>query len=399
MRIFVDENIPLGREAFEPYGEVIRFAGRKLQKSDLGDCQALIVRSITKVNSELLQGTPVRFVGTATIGTDHVDQAWLKEQGIAFASAPGCNANSVGEYVTAALLDLQAHDGLKLEGATLGIVGFGHVGKRVKAKAAAMGLRVLLCDPPLQEAGYPETFDDLQTLLRECDILSLHVPLTDALPAKGGAPGTDSQTNNRHPTRHLLNRRLLADIAKPLTLLNTCRGEVVEAEALIEGKRSGKIARLVLDVFPGEPNPPREVWELCDLLTPHIAGYSLQGKLGGTTQVMAAFCQAFGFASPHSLPEPNPEKPEIDLELIQGSAEALTRWDVLRFAVEKAYTIRDDDTRLRAALKGENPGQNFDLLRRDYPIRHEFKKYSLKRIPPFMPGLQAFLHAFEFEIV
>src|SRR6185436_19305877 len=152
MRILVDENIPLGRETFGAYGEVAAFAGRTLARKDLDGCDALMVRSVTKVDEALLKGTPVRFVGTATIGTDHVDLDWLARQGIGFSSAPGSNANSVAEYVTAALLHLRKTQGFTTEGKTLGIIGWGNVGKQVEKKAAALGLKVLRNDPPLRAA-------------------------------------------------------------------------------------------------------------------------------------------------------------------------------------------------------------------------------------------------------
>jgi erythronate-4-phosphate dehydrogenase len=381
MKIFVDENIPQGQEAFSPYGEVNRFAGRKLKASDLGDCQALIVRSITQIHAGLLAGSQVRFVGTATIGTDHVDQAWLAQNGIAFASAPGCNANSVSEYVMAALLELQLSKGLRLEGATLGIVGYGHVGKKVRAKAEALGLKVLLCDPPLQDQGVKEHFHPYSYLLEHCDILSLHVPLT---------------ISGVYRTQGLFNLQSLAAIAKPLTLLNTCRGEVIEAQALTEGKKSGKIAHLVLDVFPGEPNPPPEVWRSCDILTPHIAGYSLQGKMGGTQQVLEAFCQTFQLPSPSPLREPEPAIPHIDLTTVGENA---WPWDFFRTAVRHAYPILDDDMRLRKVLAGENPALGFDLLRRDYPIRHEFKKYLVKGYPLLPKNVLDTLSSWGFRVV
>jgi erythronate-4-phosphate dehydrogenase len=375
MRILVDENIPQGDTAFAPYGEVVRFHGRQLVAADLKGCRALIVRSITRVNAALLDesaGSEVGFVGTATIGTDHVDQAYLARRGIAFASAPGCNAKSVGDYVTAALLELHASAGLELDGATLGIVGYGHVGKQVKLRAEALGissgLKVMLCDPPLQEQGMDAvlgvTFHDLGTLLRECDVISLHVPLTRQGP---------------HATLNMLNEAVLASVAgergqRPLTVVNTCRGEVAEAAALIAGKRTGLLPRLVLDVFPGEPNPDAALWRACDLATPHIAGYSLQGKLGGTQQVLEAFCRHFGFAAPGQREEPAPEHPVIDLTVLPREA---SLFEVARFAVRHAYDLRGDDARLRQALSGNEPAKGFDRLRRDYPIRHEFTRFKV----------------------
>ena len=225
MQIFVDENIPQGREAFTPHGEVTLFHGRQLQADALKQADALIVRSITKVNKNLLEASPIQFVGTATIGTDHVDQAYLASRNIAFSSAPGCNANSVAEYVLSALSRLHVDQGFTWQQKTLGIVGYGHVGKKLAAKAKILGIRILLCDPPLQEAGLDhETYYDLSMLLEECDIISLHVPLT-----RTGA----------HPTLRMIHNENLSLIQKPLILFNSCRGEVIEEKALFEAKQKG----------------------------------------------------------------------------------------------------------------------------------------------------------------
>ncbi len=359
MRILVDENIPQGDTAFAPYGDVQRFAGRKLGPADLQDAQALIVRSITKVNADLLKGSRINFVGTATIGTDHVDLDWLKNQGIGFASAPGCNANSVAEYIVAALLELQAEKGLALEQVRLGIVGYGNVGRRLRQKAEALGLKVWLCDPPLQELGFPETIHTLSTLLEQCNVISLHVPLVKKGP---------------HATLGLFNTATLAQLPGPITLFNTCRGEVTEEAALLEGLKSGLLRHLILDVFPGEPKPNPDLWRNCDFISPHVAGYSLQGKLGGTQQVLAAFCQHFAFPAPAQLPEPAPTSPVIALS--SGNA-ANPPWAAVRQAVTHAYSLREEDMRLRMALNEADPAAAFDRLRRDYPIRHEFTRFRV----------------------
>lgn len=381
MRILVDENIPQGDSAFAPYGQVQRFAGRKLQRADLQEAQALIVRSITRVNADLLEGTPVRFVGTATIGTDHVDLDWLKKSGIGFASAPGCNANSVAEYIVAALLELQAEKGLPLERVQLGIVGYGNVGRRVRQKAEALGLKVWLCDPPLQEAGSPETFHSLATLLKNCNVISLHVPLVKKGP---------------HPTLGLFNADALAQLPGPITLFNTCRGEVTEEAALLEGRKSGRLRHLILDVFPGEPNPNPALWRSCDFISPHVAGYSLQGKLGGTQQVLAAFCQHFGLPSPASLPEPMPASPVLALS---ATGPADSPWAAVRQAVTHAYSLRDEDARLRVALSEADPGAAFDRLRRDYPIRHEFTRYRVAEWQTASEATRKILLALGFGVV
>ena len=198
MRIFIDENIPQGPEVFSAYGEVVTFPGRTLTREHLEEADVLLVRSITKVNAELLEGTPVKFVGTATIGVDHIDQDYLREKGIGFSAAPGCNARSVAEYFVAALLHLKMNHGVSLQGRTVGVVGYGNVGKQVAAIAPALGLKVLLCDPPLAEAGAPHPdgpFLPLDELVRQSDIVTMHTPLTKTGP---------------HPTLKMLNSEIFA---------------------------------------------------------------------------------------------------------------------------------------------------------------------------------------------
>jgi erythronate-4-phosphate dehydrogenase len=330
------------------------------------------------VDAALLEGTPVRFVGTATIGTDHVDQAWLAARGIGFASAPGCNANSVGEYVASALTWLEAEKGYALEGKTLGIIGYGHVGKRVEAKAAGLGLKVLRNDPPLEEAGaVPGTaFAPLARLLAECDILSLHVPL-----AKAG----------RHPTLRLAGADFFARLERPVVLLNTCRGEVIDEAALRAAHAAGRIRHLALDVFAGEPRPDPATCAIADLITPHIAGYSLPGKLNGTTQVAAAFRAFFGFGDAWAPAYPHPA--EADIPYLPESDAAFRRR-----CIAAVYDVAGDDARLRQALREPDPGKGFDRLRREYPIRHEFASFRLLGIPAGKRELRSRLQALGFRL-
>ena len=372
----VDENIPMGKEAFSAHGEVVAFAGRGLARQDLLSADALIVRSVTRVDAALLAGTPVRFVGTATIGTDHIDQPWLASQGIGFSSAPGCNANSVGEYAASALTWLEAEKGFGLEGKTLGIIGWGHVGKRVEAKASALGLRVLRNDPPLAEADPSGRFAPLERLLAECDILSLHVPLI---------------VDGPHPTLKLCGPEFFARLARPIVLMNTCRGEVIDEAALRAARASGKVSHLVLDVFAGEPRPDPATCAAADLVTPHIAGYSLPGKLNGTTQVAAAFRRHFGFGDHWEPLYPAPVA--ADLLYVPGPDTAF-----LRRCIAAVYDVSADDARLRAALGDADPGKGFDRLRREYPIRHEFKSFQVIRLPAEKRELRSRLETLGFRI-
>jgi erythronate-4-phosphate dehydrogenase len=382
MNIWVDENIPLGAAVFGPHGKVTAFAGRGLRREDILGADALIVRSITKVNQALLEGTKVRFVATATIGTDHVDMAWLAKSGIGFASAPGCNANSVGDYFVAALLELGRRTGWTPEGKTLGIVGYGNVGKRVAAKAGTLGMKVLKCDPPLAEAqaahgGAPSVdFVSLDHLLDRSDAVTLHVPLVKTGP---------------HPTLRLADDRFFARPSRPILLLNTCRGEVVDEAALLAAKASGRLLHAVLDVFEGEPRIDPVVAAAADIITSHIAGYSVEGKVGGTFQVAEAFRAFFSLPTPALPPWPAPQDPEMPWrELPDG--------EFLAACVSAAYPIASDDQLLRAALREADPGRAFDRLRRDYRVRHEFKAYRVTGIPAGKRDLRSRLVGLGFRL-
>jgi erythronate-4-phosphate dehydrogenase len=373
MHILVDENIPQGREVFSAYGTVSTFHGRKLTAAEVrtSGADALLVRSITKVNADLLSGSNVKFVGTATIGVDHIDQDYLRAHNIGFSAAPGCNARSVAEYFVAALLHLHVKHSVfpeGLEGKTLGIVGHGNVGKQVAAIAPALGLKVLVSDPPLADAGAtppPGGFKTLHELAAQCDIITMHTPLT-----KTGA----------HPTLHMANSAFYNALAKPIVLMNMGRGEAMDEAALIEAVDSGKVRHLVLDVFPGEPNVNPELGTRADLISPHIAGYSIQGKLNGTTQIHNAFCTHFGLRSQSGVEYPKPIAPLIHFGLLAIPADATVETE-LDAVVRHAYTITRDDADLRGFLGDADFATSFDGLRKRYPVRQEFAGFTVRDVP------------------
>lgn len=382
MKIWIDENIPMGKEAFAAHGEAVSFAGRGLTRADIAEADALIVRSVTKVDAALLEGTPVRFVGTATIGTDHIDQEYLRSRGIGFSSSPGCNANSVGEYFTAAMTWLETRKGFPLGGKTLGIIGHGHVGKQVERKAKALGMRVLRNDPPLLDAagGDPSLgYVGLDMLLEQSDVITLHVPLT---------------VDGPHPTLRLADAAFFAktDPTRPIVLLNTCRGEVIDEAALTAALDAGRIRHLVLDVFSGEPRVDQALAARADLISPHIAGYSLQGKLNGTTQVATAFRRHFGFDTRWTPVFPAPAQPEI------AYREGLSDNAFLQHCVSTAYDLAADDKRLRDSFLESDVAKAFDRLRRDYPIRHEFTSYAVSRLPDSKRELEFRLRDLGFKV-
>lgn len=380
MRLLVDENIPQGREVFTPHGDVTTFHGRKLRRKDVRDADALIVRSITRVDADLLEGSNVRFVGTATIGVDHVDQEYLRTRNIGFSAAPGCNARSVAEYFVAALLHLHVKHGLELKGRTVGVVGYGNVGKQVAAIAPALGLNVLLCDPPLADAGFippAGEFLTLHELSARADIVTLHAPLTHSGP---------------HPTHGMVNTAVFTSWNAPKVLMNMGRGEVIDEHALLQALDAGIVRHLVLDVFSGEPNVSPELVRRADLATPHVSGYSIQGKLNGTAQVLEAFRRYFGLEAKSAVTFPVPGNPVIDLRKESGATERglspRSSVDerrgveaVLHDCVRRSYPIERDDAELRAVLGDPKFSTCFDALRKNYPTRHEFAGFRVAGIP------------------
>ena len=355
MKIIIDENIPYGREAFETLGEVVLRPGRAISPDDVRDADMLMVRSITKVNAALLDGSRVRFVATATIGVDHLDEPYLRERGITYASAPGCNANSVGEYIVAALLVLAETRKFKLTDRKLGIIGHGNVGKRVEQKARALGMDVVLHDPPLARATRSMRYRPMEEILA-CPIITTHVPLTKS--------GPDA-------TRHLLNESFFARCKTGTIILNTSRGSVCDGNALRAALESGKVGAAALDVWEGEPNVDLELLSNCAIATPHIAGYSFDGKVNGTRQIYEAACAFLGTPAtwdPAPL-LPEPEVPEVHAD---GNSESVQ--SELAAKVRDVYDITADDNHMRAllALPVEARGSHFDRLRKEYPRRREF---------------------------
>jgi len=355
MLIVADENMPFAEAAFRTLGDVRLMPGRAMTREAVRDAEILAVRSVTKVNRELLEGTAVRFVGTATIGTNHVDEEYVKETGIAFTSAPGCNANSVSEYIAAALLVLSGREGERLAGKSIGIVGVGNVGSRVAAKAEALGMRVVLNDPPLQRKTGDEKYRPIEEI-PGCDVVTLHVPL---------------EKDGPDPTYHLADDDFIAAMKPGAALINSSRGAVVDNPALLTALESEQLGAAVLDVWEGEPLILPGLLKRVALGTPHIAGYSLDGKINGTTMVYEAACRFLGEeptwkASDEDAPV---AVPELQLDVSDRAVE-----DILREAVLAVYPIERDDAALRKVLDlpRDAQGNFFDNLRKNYPLRREF---------------------------
>ena len=355
MKILVDENMPYARELFSRLGEVKPVPGRPIPEDELADAQALMVRSVTKVNASLLSGTAVKFVGTATAGTDHVDQAWLGEAGIGFSAAPGCNAIAVVEYVFSALLMLAERDGFVLKDRTVGIVGVGNVGSRLQARLEAWGVRTLLCDPPRADRGDAGDFRPLEELVREADILTFHTPLFKEGPYK---------------TLHLVDDALIGALKPGAILINACRGRVVDNAALLTHLEAGQDLSVVLDVWEPEPDLNVELLKRVDIGTPHIAGYTLEGKARGTTQVFEAFSAFIGHRQQVALDTLLPA-PEFGRITLHGPLDQPT----LKRVAHLVYDVRRDDAPLRkvAGIPGE-----FDKLRKNYLERREWSSLYIQ---------------------
>jgi erythronate-4-phosphate dehydrogenase len=355
MKIIADENIPFVKKCFSSIGEVEVFPGRQITPDVVSDAECLLVRSITRVDSDLLSGSKVRFVGTTTIGFDHIDTENLARNNVGFASAPGSNANSAAEYVIAGLLEIGRRYKIKLEGKSIGIVGVGNVGSKVARKCAALGMKVLLNDPPLKRQSGDAKYLPLEELY-DCDFITFHTPLT--------FKGIDK-------TFHLASEEFFKSLKAGCVFINTSRGGVVDTKALKASIRSGQLETTVLDVWENEPNIDTELLEMVDIGTPHIAGYSLDGKIAGMIMIYKATCKFFGFRVKFDVEDflPKPAVPQLKINPKSGSEE-----DVLRGAVEKIYRISEDDKELRKILDvPAEKGKFFDDLRKNYPVRREFQ--------------------------
>jgi erythronate-4-phosphate dehydrogenase len=352
MNIVVDRNIRAAEATFGAHASLRFMDGRAIRNEHLRDAEALVVRTATRVDECLLRGTPVGFVGTTSIGTDHLDLAWLGRQGIAWANAPGCNADAAAQYTLAMAWLASERLGRSLAEQTTGIIGCGNVGSRVHTLFRALGMSVIANDPPLADAGR-DGLAGLDEALAQ-DIVCLHVPLT-----RGGP----------YPTHRFIGREQLDRMRPGALLLNTARGDVVDGDALLGELRSGRL-HAALDVWPGEPLIDAALLEATTVATPHVAGYSDDGKRKGTLMVYAAFC-AWANLTPLASPEPSGDAPLLRVET---GANALAR------ALDAACFVRRHDAamRLLIGLAMERRAQEFDRLRRDYPPRRDFQAWRIQ---------------------
>jgi erythronate-4-phosphate dehydrogenase len=322
----------------------------------VADADALVTRTRTRCNKALLDGSTVRFIATATIGFDHIDTAYCAEAGIQWQNAPGCNAESVNQYMASVLFSWARRRKARLRGKTIGIVGVGNVGSKVAKTCEILGMKVLLNDPPRERAEGPGQFVTLQTVMEQADIITFHVPLN--------MEGVDK-------TFHMVDEDFLAGLGRRPLLVNTCRGEVFYTNAVKQGRDSGAVSGLVIDCWENEPALDLELLDMVDYATPHIAGYSKDGKANGTTASVRAISRFFGLGIDDWEPSgvAPPPTPVIELD---GSG--LGEEQIIANVVLATYRVAEDDRALR-----QNP-ELFEKLRGDYPVRREFNAHSISAV-------------------
>ena len=348
MRIVADDKIPFLKGALEPYAEVVYIPGKQIKMEMLKDSDALLIRTRTICNENLLEGTSIRFIGTATIGFDQIDTDYCSKNKIIWTNAPGCNSSSVQQYIAAALFRISSEHHFSLKDKTLGIIGVGNVGSKVEKFARSVGMNVLLNDPPRARIEGKKNFHSLNTVLSGSDILTVHVPLNIV--------GEDQ-------TWHLFNEESFKKIKRGAWFLNSSRGEVSDTYSLKNALNSGMLSGAVIDVWENEPNIDPELLQQAFIATPHIAGYSTDGKANGTSMVVNSLTKYFNLPSENWYPSdvPPPASPYISIDCNNKSEE-----EIIREAVIHTYNIDKDNSMLRISI------QNFEKLRGDYPVRREF---------------------------
>lgn len=364
MKILADAHIPYLKGVAEQFGEVEYLPGNQFTKQAISGKDALIVRTVTHFGKEILEGTNVKLICSATIGFDHIDTAYCDANGIAWRTAPGCNANSVEQYITASLLYLADKYRFRLEDKTIGIIGVGNVGSKVEAACRKLGMRVLLNDPPREEKEYGQNegdreksiFVDLETVKEQADIITLHTPLT-----KSG----------KYKTYHLADTNFFNTLRKRPFIINSCRGSVVDNPAMKAALKTGRIAGAVIDCWENEPEIDRELLQMADIATPHIAGYSADGKWTATRMSLENLNSFFaaGIYPIRLMPLPEPHDPVIDLTEIEPDKQ-------LAYAVWHSYNPMEETANLKA-----DPDK-FYWFRSYYPLRREYGAYYLKNANP-----------------
>lgn len=354
IHIVAERSIPYLQGFAERVGRVTYIDNQDFSPSTIASADALLVRSITRCNEALLSGSNVRYIATATAGSDHIDAIYCQRMGIEWTNAPGCNAKAVAQWVLSALSTYAMRYGISLEGKTLGIVGVGNVGKQVQRLAPALGLKLLLCDPPRQQAEDNDTdFVGLDEICRSSDIITLHVPLT---------------SQGQYATKAMVDESFVKKCQRSPILINACRGAVTKTQALLQGRREGLLSGLLIDCWEGEPMISRELLELADVVSPHIAGFSADGKFAGARMALGAIARHWGIEveglMDWSLAVPAPRTPLINLSQYPIE-ERLYR------AILHTLDLEEGGCRLRA-----NP-EAFESLRKGYNYPREMQAYCI----------------------
>ena len=353
IRIVADDKIPFLKGVLEPFAEVVYLPGKQIDNEVLKEVDALLVRTRTECNESILKDTRVKFIGTATIGYDHIDTKFCESRGIKWINSPGCNSSSVQQYIAAAMFKTASDFNFNLRDKTFGIIGVGNVGTKVEKLAGILGMKVLLNDPPRSRNEGNAKFVDLSTLLSESDIITVHVPLNFV--------GEDK-------TYHLFDDTIFRKMKKGVWFFNSSRGEVTDTTSLKKALGLGNLGGAVLDVWENEPDIDLDLMEKAFIATPHIAGYSTDGKANGTAMVVNSLCRYFNLPMekwyPVDIPVPSATSLTID---VKGKSDD----DIISEVVFHTYDIGDDDSKLRS-----NPA-DFEKYRGEYPLRREFPSYTV----------------------
>lgn len=354
MKIIIDDKIPYIRGAFEDVAEVIYLPGLKTTAEIAKNADAIVTRTRTICNEKLLAGSSVKFIATATIGYDHIDTDYCDAAGIKWTNAPGCNSKSVEQYIASALMVLAETKKLKLKDLCIGIVGVGNVGSKVAKICEIFGMKVLLNDPPRERAEGSDKFVSLETIKNEADIISLHVPLN--------IKGEDA-------TFHMGNESFFSALKKKPVLINSCRGEVIKTDAVKKALKTKQLSSFVCDCWENEPDLDLELLGMTEIATPHIAGYSKDGKAKGTTMSVHAISEFFGLG----LNNWQPSGVELPMNpIIEIDGEGMNEQEVFSKAILHTYDIRHDDKLLRLSP------EHFEQQRGDYPTRREFPAFTVR---------------------
>ena len=356
IKIIADSKIPFLKGVLDNASNIEYAAPSEITKEKVNDADALIVRTRTKCNADLLEGSKVKFIATATIGYDHIDTKYCDSKNIKWVNAPGCNSSSVKQYIASALLTLAEIKKLDLSKMTIGIIGVGNVGSKIASVSEILGMKVLLNDPPRERTEGKEKFVALDKLISESDIITFHVPLNKA--------GIDK-------TFHMADESFFSRMKGEKILFNSSRGEVVETNALKNAIRNKIISASLLDVWENEPEIDKELLNLVDIATPHIAGYSADGKANGTSVCVKEISSFFGLGIdfdwyPEYVPSPESGK------YLEFNCAGKSQQEILKEIICATYEILKDDSTLRTSV------ETFEKQRNSYPVRREFPFFSVK---------------------